>query len=269
MSVKNKIILITGASSGIGKSCAEHLAKIGFTVYGTSRNPDAWPQPDNYKLIPMDVSDDATVKKGVDMIIKESSRIDVVVNNAGYGIAGAIVDTPVSSAIEQLDTLFWGAVRVIKAVFPYMEKQNSGLIINISSIGGLMGLPYQGFYSAAKFAIEGYSEALYKELHSTNIKVVMVEPGDFNTGFTANRKIVEKPVDTEKFRRTLKVIENDEKSGQDPIRIAQLIEKIIAKKNPRLRYVVGAFDQKLAAFLKRLLPQKIFDWIIMDHYKVK
>lgn len=265
---KPKIILITGASSGIGKACAEYLSEQGHTVYGTSRYPGSYPKPNGYNLIQMDVNDTSSIHNGIEHIINESGKIDVVVNNAGYGLAGAISDTSIAKAQEQFDTLFWGAMRVIHYALPIMQKQNSGLIINVSSIGGLMGLPYQGYYSAAKFAIEGFTEALYKELRSTKVRAVLVEPGDFKTEFTSKRDISRKSKSSKDFQRTLAVIENDEQSGQDPIKIAYLINKIINKENPQLRYVVGAFDQKLAALLKRILPQRFFDWILMKHYNV-
>ncbi len=123
-------------------------------------------------------------------------------------------------------------------------------------------------YSAAKFAIEGLSESLYKELRKTKINVVLVEPGDFKTNFTARREIDKSSSNSEAFLKVIDQIEYDENNGQNPILIAKLLVKIIDKSNPRLRYVVGAFDQKLAAFLKRILPNRLFDWIIMKHYKV-
>lgn len=264
----SKVVLITGASSGIGKAAAEHLAEIGHKVYGTSRYPGSYPKPTNYELIPLDVTDSDSVSSAVEFILQKEKSIDVLINNAGMGIAGDLEHTSIEKDKEQIETLFIGSLRMIKKVLPTMHKQDSGMIINISSIGGLIGLPYQNMYSAAKFAVEGLSESLYKELRSTNINVILVEPGDFKTNFTARREIDKTSIKSDSFQKVIEQIEFDENNGQNPIMIAKLLAKILEKPNPRLRYVVGAFDQKLAAFLKRLLPNRLFDWIIMKHYKV-
>lgn len=268
MTATAKVILITGASSGIGKISAEYLANQGFKVYGTSRFPGSYPKPTNYSLLQVDVTDSTTIINAIDYIIKQEGKLDIIINNAGMGIAGDIEHTSISKAKEQIETNFFGPLRMIKCILPVMRKQDSGMIINISSIGGLIGLPYQNMYSAAKFAIEGMSEALYKELRTSKIRVVLVEPGDFKTSFTERRDIDKHSAKSEKFNQVIEVIEHDENNGQNPILIAKLLEKIINKSNPRLRYIVGAFDQKLAAFLKRILPNRLFDWIIMKHYKV-
>ena len=268
MSIKPKVILITGASSGIGKAASEYLADIGHKVYGTSRYPGSYPAPTNFELIPLDVTDSNSVVSVVNLILEKEKSIDVLINNAGMGIAGDIEHTTIDKDKEQVETLFFGTLRMIKQVLPVMRVQNSGIIINISSIGGLIGLPYQNMYSAAKFAVEGLSESLYKELRKTNINIVLVEPGDFKTNFTDRREIDKTSNKSDSFKKVIDQIERDENNGQNPILIAKLLEKIIEKSNPRLRYVVGSFDQKLAAFLKRILPNRLFDWIIMKHYKV-
>ncbi len=268
MSDNSKVILITGTSSGIGKVSAEYLAQQGHTVFGTSRFPGSYPKPNDYTILQMDVNDDESIQNTVNQITDSKSKLDVLINNAGFGVAGAMEHTSIGKAKEQFETNFFGTVRLIQSVLPIMRKQNSGLIINISSIGGLIGLPYQSMYSASKFAIEGLTESLYKELHSSKIKITMIEPGDFKTSFTEKREISKNAPRSDAFQSTLQIIENDENSGQDPIMIGKLINKIINKPNPRLRYTVGAFDQKLAAFLKRILPNRLFDWIIMTHYKV-
>ncbi|MBU0528412.1 SDR family NAD(P)-dependent oxidoreductase [bacterium] len=268
MSDNSKVILITGASSGIGKASAEYLAQQGHIVFGTSRYPGSFPKPNDYTILQMDVTDDNSIQTAINQIIENKGKLDVLINNAGFGIAGAIEHTSIDKAKEQFETNFFGTVRLIKSVLPIMRKQDFGLIINISSIGGLIGLPFQSMYSAAKFAVEGLSEALYKELRTSKIRVVLVEPGDFKTNFTERRDIDKISATSENFSKVIEVIENDENNGQDPILIAKLLVKIINKSNPRLRYVIGAFDQKLAAFLKRILPNRLFDWIIMKHYMV-
>jgi len=268
MPIESRVILITGASSGIGKASAKYLMEQGHIVYGTSRYPGSYPKPDGYTILQMDVADSDSIQNAVNQIFKDNDKIDVLINNAGFGIAGAIEVTSLDKAKEQFDTNFFGTVRLIKSVLPIMRQQSSGLIVNISSIGGIIGLPYQSMYSASKFAVEGLTESLYKELRSTNINVVLLEPGDFKTGFTEKREISKNAEHSNTFKTALEVIENDENNGQNPIMIGKLLNKIINKPNPRLRYVIGAFDQKLAAFLKGILPNRIFDWIIMKHYKV-
>jgi len=174
-----RVVLVTGASSGIGKCCAEYLAKQGYRIYGTSRravSTDTRQRSSNanlFQMIRMDVTDDVSVKQGIDHIIAEESCIDVVVNNAGFAIIGSLEDTTIEEAKSQLDTNFFGALRVCRAVLPTMRKQNAGYIVNISSIGGLIGLPFQSAYSASKFALEGAMEALRLEVKPFGIQVVL------------------------------------------------------------------------------------------------
>lgn len=265
------IILITGASSGIGKACAEHLAHKGYIVYGTSRKVVTDSVP-NLTFLQMDVTDLHSVEFGVNRIIAEQGRIDVVMNNAGIGILGALELADKEEIQKQMETNFYGVANVCSAVIPYMRKKLSGKIINISSVGGVMGLPFQGFYSASKFAVEGYSEALSLELHRFNIKVTIIEPGDFNTGFTGNRIISKATLNNSDYKKqvetTLKLIEKEEKNGCDPIKLAKIVEKIITQKNPRFRYQVGKIEQVLSIYVKRFLPAKWYNAILRSYYKV-
>lgn len=265
-----KVVFITGVSSGFGKACAGYLSDKGYTVYGTSRNPGVEKLP--YKVMIMDVTDEKSVITSVNEVIAAEGRIDVLINNAGIGIGGALENFSEQEARKQLDTNFFGMARVVSAILPFMRGKKSGKIINISSIGGLMGLPFQGHYSAAKFAVEGFSEALSMEVKPFNIKVVIVNPGDFKTGFTSNRVFTEKDSqgsDYETyFRKAVAVIEKDEQGGSDPKVLACTMEKIIRKKNPHFRYIVGRFDQRLIARLKPFLPHRLMAWILTDHYKV-
>jgi NAD(P)-dependent dehydrogenase (short-subunit alcohol dehydrogenase family) len=263
----SSVVFITGASSGLGKTTAEYLSQLGYIVYGTSRRPEAYPEPEKFTMLKMDVRDEASVKETVEAIILKEGRIDVLLNNAGYGIGAAIEDSTPKMAEEQIDTNYFGIYRVQHYVLRKMKEQNSGLIINMSSIGGVIGLPYQGLYSASKFAVEGMTEALYKELKSGNIKVSMIEPGDFKTGFTASRENVKG--DDDQLEKAREVIEHDEQGGKSPVMVAKLVEKIIKSKKPRLRYVTGAFYQKITIFLKKVLPNRWFDAIISGYYKVK
>jgi NAD(P)-dependent dehydrogenase (short-subunit alcohol dehydrogenase family) len=179
--MEQKIVLITGISSGFGKSTAEFLAQKGYIIYGTSRKTI---EVDNrINVLKADVTDIGSVKAAVETILNKEGRIDILINNAGMGISGPIEFASTEDFNLQMDTNFIGVVNMIQSVLPAMRKQKEGTIVNISSIGGLMGLPFQGFYSASKYAIEGMSEALRMELKPFHIKVVVVRPGDFHTGF--------------------------------------------------------------------------------------
>jgi short-subunit dehydrogenase len=185
---------------------------------------------------------------------------------------GSFETTPIENAKLQIDTNVFGLINITRAVLPFMRKQLEGTIINFSSIGGLMGLPFQSFYSASKFAIEGLSEALRMELREFNIKVVVINPGDFNTNNTANRQkfISEDPNDpyAKQFNKTLSIIEKDETGGWAPELMATKIQKVIETTNPRHHYFVASAEQKLAVTLKRILPHKLFDLILRSHYGV-
>lgn len=264
-----KVVLITGASSGFGKATAELLATKGYIVYGTSRNEM---QHNEIHFLVMDVRIRDSVRAGVEKIMEEQGRLDVVVNNAGMGIGGSL-EMATNEEIEmQMGTNFRGCVNVCQTVLPVMRRQGGGQIINLSSIGGVMGLPYQGFYSASKFAIEGFTEALAAEVKGFGIKVSMVEPGDFATNFTARRRNSEKTAKSDaygaSFARSLSLIEKEENGGLKPEKLAKTIEKIIETKRPRLRYVVANLEQKLSVLLKRIVPGNWMVNILRGYYKV-
>ncbi|MCK5536339.1 MAG: SDR family oxidoreductase [Bacteroidales bacterium] len=263
-----KNILITGTSSGFGQVIANHLSKVGFNVIGTSRKTSKIIS--EYEMIELDVTKDESVNEALKTFIEKMGTIDILINNAGYGIAGAIEDTSIMEAKEQFETNFFGVVRMTKAVLPLMRKQNSGLILNISSIGGLIGLPFQGFYSASKFALEGYVEALRMEIKQFNIQVVNINPGDYKTTFTANRNLIinQNNVYKASFDKTLKIYENDEQNGSNPIEIAFFVEKLIKKrKSYRVRYIIGKPLQVLGVYLKKYLNSRIFEKILILIYK--
>ncbi|MDP4290584.1 MAG: SDR family NAD(P)-dependent oxidoreductase, partial [Bacteroidota bacterium] len=183
-----QVVFITGVSSGFGNRIALLLSAKGYAVYGISRRDVASDQP--FTVLKADVLNPDSIKTAIDQVIAKEGRIDILINNAGMGISGAIEEFSTDDIKLQMGTNVMGVVNTIQSVLPSMRKQQQGIIINISSIGGLMGLPFQGFYSASKFAIEGLSEALRMELKQFNIKVVVIEPGDFSTNFTSNRKMV-------------------------------------------------------------------------------
>lgn len=266
-----KVVFITGISSGFGKQTSSYLAQKGYTVYGTVR-AECEHDP-LVKVLQMDVTDQSAVEKCIGLVLENEGRIDVLINNAGMHTGGAIEVTPNSHISAQMETNFMGAVHTIKAVLPAMRNQGSGTIINISSIGGLMGLPFQGYYSACKFAIEGFSEALRMELKQFKIKVIVINPGDFHTNNTKNRKNVFTAVNNdsykEQFSKSLTVIEHDENNGWKPEVLAHKIYRILEKKSPANRYVIASMEQKLAVLLKRLLPGKWFAQILGSHYGLR
>jgi NAD(P)-dependent dehydrogenase (short-subunit alcohol dehydrogenase family) len=268
----NTVVLITGASSGIGKACAEYLAAKGLTVYGTSRKETTSPAP-NVHMLNMDVTDASSVKATVDRIIAEQGHLDVVINNAGMGIGGALELATPEEIKLQMDTNFLGMVNVCTAVLPHLRQAGGGKIINLSSLGGVMGIPFQGFYSASKFAIEGYSETLSLEVHPFRIKVVLIEPGDFNTGFTSNRVISEKTKNSktyeEQFSKTMAVIEKEETGGGNPVKIAKLMYRVIRSKYPKFRYKTGNFVQTNFARAKKFIPARTYQSLLRFFYNMK
>lgn len=262
------IIFITGITSGFGKSMAETLNNDGHKVYGTYRKECTRLEGVNY--IKADVRNSEEVKKAVDTILSKEDSIDVFINNAGIGIGGPIELSDLGDVETQMDTNWMGFIRCLHYVIPVMKRQNSGKIICFSSIGGVMGLPFQGFYSASKFAIEGTAESLRLELRDTNIKVVVIEPGDCATGFTAARKSI---TDENTFKaypsykRYLQRYENDEKTGLKPEVISRKISSIVKMKNPSYSYIIATPIQKLSVYIKRILPSRLYAYIFVSHYK--
>lgn len=275
--MEKKIILITGASSGLGKKTSDYLANKGHVVIGTSRNaqlPDTLPflnQSKEPTMVQMDITNDQSIEKVIDFIQNKFQRIDVLINNAGKGISGPVEESDIRKAQNLFATNFFGMLNLTQQILPMMRAQKQGLIINISSIGGIIGLPYQGMYSATKFATEGLTEALRIEVKPFGIKVVLVEPGDFNTNFSKNREKIIHPnsVYLKSANKTIQIFEHDENHGSDPIKFAYLIERIIRTKHPAVRYRTGAFSQKFAAKLKGVLSDKIIQWLLMRYYKIK
>ncbi len=182
----SKVVLITGASSGIGKSIAEFLTEKGMIVYGTSRNP-AKNADEKFKFLKLDVAKPESIESAVAQLIKNEGKIDIVINNAGMGITGPIEETPTEQMRHVFETNFFGAIEVMKATLPYLRDQGSGLIINVTSIAGYMGLPFRGIYSATKGALELITEAARMEVKQFGVDIVNVAPGDFATNIAAGR----------------------------------------------------------------------------------
>jgi short-subunit dehydrogenase len=266
----SKVVLITGGSSGIGKAVGDYLFHKGYTVYGTSRNPEKI-MNSLFPLIELDVRNVESIQTAVAKVIAITKRIDVVINNAGVGITGPLEETPTNEIKSNFETNFFGPIEVIKAVLPQMREQQSGLIINITSIAGYMGLPFRGIYSASKGALEIVSEAISMEVKNFGINVVTMAPGDFATNIAASRyhaPVIEGSAYETKYSNTLKQMDEHVDSGSNPNEMAMAIYQIINDKNPKLHYKVGLFMQKFSIILKRILPDRIYESMLMNHYKL-
>lgn len=264
-----KNILITGTSSGIGAIIAQHLIEHGYNVIGTSRKGG---KPNNkFRTLQLDVTDDNSVTNLVHQATTIFGKIDVLINNAGMGIAGAIEDISIEAAKRQLDTNYFGVVRMTKAILPHMRANNKGLIINISSMAGLMGIPFQAHYAASKFALEGFTESLRYELLPFNIQVTNLNPGDFKTDFTQNRSFAKtvSPAYQSKFHHMMQLFEEDERNGANPVMIAKLVQKIIQKpQTTKVRYVVGKKEQTIFVALKRWIGDNLFEKVAKSIWKL-
>ena len=265
-----KIVLITGASSGIGKSIGEYLTIKGFKVYGTSRNPEKYADA-AFELLALDVRNSESIQSTISTIIAKSGRIDILINNAGVGITGPLEEIPMVEIKNNFETNFFGPINVIQNVLPQMRIQKSGLIINITSIAGYMGLPFRSVYSASKGALELISESLNMELKPFNINVCNVAPGDFATNIAAGRfnaPVISGSAYEKTYANNLKLLNDHVDSGLNPNEMAEAIFKIINSQNPKIHYKVGAFMQKFSIVLKRVLPDIWYEKILMNHYKM-
>lgn len=267
-----KVALVTGASSGMGRTCSVHLQKLGFTVYGGSRSMQSLALPGIHCLT-LDVDQDDSVQAAVSQVLAREQRLDLLLNCAGFGIAGALEDTSTAEAKAQFETNLFGTLRTCRAVLPHMRAQGSGLIINVSSLGGLIAIPFQGVYSASKFALEGLTECLRMEVAPFGVRVALIQPGDFATGFTAQRRHTQASQGASAYRgncqRAIAQMEQDEQRGPAPQRIAELLERILAQPAPRLRYMSGPWLQRLAVPLKWLLPHRLFEKLMMSTYHIR
>lgn len=266
----SKVVLITGGSSGIGKSVGEYLQTKGFNVYGTSRNPDNYPES-KFPIVALDVTKPETISTCINEVLKHESKIDILVNNAGAGITGPIEEIPDAEIKRNFETNLFGPINVIKTVLPVMRAQDSGLIINVTSIAGYMGLPYRGIYSASKGALELITEAFRMEIKAFNIHMTNVAPGDFATNIAAGRyhaPVLEHSPYKESYGNTLKMMDAHVDEGNDPQQMAEAIFRIIETRHPKTHYKVGAFMQKFSIVLKRILPDTVYEKLLMKHYKL-
>lgn len=262
-----RVALVTGASSGIGQSIAQLLSENGFVVYGTTRKP-VQPEGKRYAMLTMDVTDEESIAKAVQHIQDEAGGVDILVNSAGIGIAGAVEDLSLEEGRAQFESNFFGALNVIRSVLPEMRLKKRGLIVNISSVAALVTIPYQSMYSASKSALESATESLRMELRPFGIHAALVLPGDTKTGFTDARFFAQ-AMETSPYREAAKhaveVMEKDERNGKPPITVAKEVLRIIKKKNPPVRRTVG-LDYKILVFLRRILPDRLILAIVQMIY---
>ena len=266
----SKVVLITGGSSGIGKSIGEFLHHKGFVVYGTSRNPERVLNS-VFPLVALDVRDANSIRLAIAKIIATTARLDIVINNAGVGITGPLEEIPMEEMKNNFDTNFFGPIEVMKAALPQMRIQKSGLIINVTSIAGYMGLPYRGIYSASKGALELITEALRMEVKSFGIHITNVAPGDFATNIASGRyhaPVIKGSAYEASYGESLRTMDEHVDGGSNPNEMAEAVYKIIQTPNPNIHYKVGAFMQKLSIVLKRILPDKVYEKMLMNHYKL-
>jgi NAD(P)-dependent dehydrogenase (short-subunit alcohol dehydrogenase family) len=265
-----KVVLITGGSSGIGKSIGEFLHHKGFVVYGTSRNPERVLNS-VFPLLTLDVRNTESIHLAVTKIIAVAGRLDIVINNAGVGITGPLEEIPTAEIKNNFETNLFGPIEVMKAVLPQMRSQKSGLIINITSIAGYIGLPYRSVYSASKGALELITEGLRMEVKSFGIQITNVAPGDFATNIASGRfhaPLIKDSAYEIPYGNTLKMMDEHVDSGNNPNEIAEAVYKIIINPAPDIHYKVGAFMQKFSIVLKRILPDKVYEKMLMNHYKL-
>ncbi|MDB5232728.1 MAG: oxidoreductase [Chitinophagaceae bacterium] len=265
-----KTILITGASTGLGETIGNYLSKKGHTVYGTSRTIEGQARP--FHTLNMDVGNKESIDKAVQQIIAAHGRIDVLINNAGLGIASPIETVSIEDLQNVFDTNVTGIVRTCQSVLPHMREKKSGLIINISSIAAETGLPYRGIYSATKAAVERITEAMRIELAPFNIHICSVQPGGTKTDINKNRLKVTLPEDNvykENFERTYELINKSVSNGLEPEIFAVLIDQIINSSKVKACYRVGKPVEKISVLLKKFLPATMYENMVKNHYKIR
>jgi short-subunit dehydrogenase len=265
--MEQKTVIITGASSGIGRATALFLAKHNYVVYGLARRADKLKELETQgiKTFSVDVTDEAAVISAVDEVLKNEGRIDVLINNAGYGEYGAVEDVTLENARKQIEVNLFGLARITQLVLPQMRKQRNGKIVNISSMGGKMATPMGGWYHASKFAVEGLSDSLRLEVKQFGIDVIIIEPGGIKTewGDIASSAGLKASGDTvySKFAKTFVDMQTKDAKVPEPIVIAELIKKAIEAKKPKARYA-GGFMAKPVLVMKKILSDAMFDKIM-------
>ncbi|MDR0748841.1 MAG: SDR family NAD(P)-dependent oxidoreductase [Tannerellaceae bacterium] len=270
--MEQKVVFITGASSGIGCATALLLAKHNYTVYGAARRISRLKELESQGVKPLvlDVTDDISVSAAVNEVIEHEGRIDILINNAGYGEYGAIEDVSMENARKQMDVNLFGLARVTQLVIPHMRKQKSGKIVNITSIGGKVATPMGGWYYASKFAVEGLSDSLRQEVRQFGIDVILIEPGIIKTEWAgiANDTMMKASGHSvySHYAKAASKATSLENKFPEPAVIAEVIKKAVESKTPKARYAKG-FMAKPALLAKKLLSDALFDKIILSQFK--
>lgn len=266
----SKVILITGGSSGIGKAVGEYLQEKGCIVYGTSRNPEQV-SGSKFKLVALDVRNSTSIQQCIQKVITEAGRIDVLINNAGVGITGPLEEIPLTEIKNNFDTNLFGPIEMMQSVLPHMRVQRQGLIINVTSIAGYMGLPFRSIYSASKGALELITESLRMETKAFGVHITNVAPGDFATDIASRRfhaPVIQGSAYQQVYQQQLDMVNAHVDGGSNPIQMAEAIYQIIQTPQPKIHYKVGAFMQKFSIVLKRILPDTVYEKMLMNHYKL-
>jgi len=274
-----KVAVVTGSSSGIGYETALVLARNGFRTYATMRNLEKgkaiFDVAKREKLalhtIKLDVTDEKSVNDAIKTIKADAGRIDVLVNNAGYGLTGSLEDLVMSEIKAQYETNVFGLIRVTQAVLPTMREQKSGIIVNISSIGGKMAMPLSSPYIGTKFAVEGLSESIAYDLEPFGIKVVIIEPGAIKTNFESGMVVAQKNQNpSSPYYKGMQKLQNSLnsiiKNGTPPTKVAEVILNAVTTPNPNLRYTVGE-DAALLAQKRKELPDSEFNKLVLEFFK--
>jgi len=260
MKAGHSVALVTGASSGIGQAAALALVEAGFTVVGTSRNAANAVHLDGVTLLDLDVASDESVRSLVDQVVEQFGRIDVLVNNAGVGAAGAAEETSIGQAKDVFDINVFGLIRMTNAVLPHMRAQEGGRIVNVSSVLGLIPAPFMAIYAATKHAIEGYSESVDHEVREYGVRVLLVEPAYTSTGFEANSLAPDSPLPVYAEQRQVfgDVLATAMRDADNPAVVAKVILAAATDQKPKLRYTAGSTAGRVSA-LRRVVPSRAFD----------
>lgn len=258
--LEGKVAVITGASRGIGLAIARKLHSLGAVVYDISRN--FAPNPEMKKIFTADVNDNASVETILNKIYQDEKRIDIFVNNAGFGIAGAVEDAKKDSIYNLVNTNLAAVINLSRLAMPYLKKSH-GRLINISSVGGIIPLPYQAVYSATKSGVEIFSKALANEVKADKVQVMCIMPGDANTGFTSARVVEAR--DNEKAKKAIGKAENEERKGMSAEKVGKIIVKNIKKRKMPLRKTIGGI-YKLIVFASRFCSARFLNWLVRKIY---
>ncbi|HWR10938.1 MAG TPA: SDR family oxidoreductase [Rectinemataceae bacterium] len=264
----SKVVIVTGASGGLGAACAAYLAAGGYRVYGTSRSAgDGIEDRGEIRMIRMDITDQASIARAIGLVVGKEGRLDGLVNNAGLHVVGPIECVSIGDIESCWRTNCLGAIQVCREVLPAMRRQREGHIINLSSVGGTVGLPFQGAYSGSKYALEGMTESLRAEVRQFGIRVSLVQPSDIRHQDCRKDSTVTRDYE-DSFERVMKIAWADEEKGYPPEKIGPLIRKILENPNPRARYTFGQAFQRAVPLLKRILPNRFVEWALALYYRV-